>query len=104
MLTLTLLLESELEGTLGRNALLSPAPWLLRSDRALCCAAGLLTGGTGVFLPAQQASRRRSLPVGGIPSAMPGGFVPGAQQLSYLQVAALFLTCCTRSTYQATVL
>ena len=34
---------------------------------------------------------------------MPGGFVPGAQQLSYLQVATLSYTCCTYSTHQATV-
>ena len=35
---------------------------------------------------------------------MPGGFVPGAQQLSYLQVATLSYTCCTYLTYQATAL
>lgn len=50
------------------------------------CAAGLMTGGTGVFLPAQQASRRRSLPVNGLPPALPGGYLPGAQQLNHLQV------------------
>ena len=52
-------------------------------------AAGLMAGGTGVFLPAQQASRRRSLPVGGVPPALPGGYIPGPQPLNYLQVTAL---------------
>ena len=52
-------------------------------------AAGLMTGGTGVFLPAQQASRRRSLPVGGVPPALPGGYIPGPQPLNYLQVRAV---------------
>ena len=66
------------------------ANWKLLSQGVrlpMPCAAGLMTGGTGVFLPAQQASRRRSLPVGGLPSALPGGYMAGAQQLNYLQVA-----------------
>ncbi len=48
-----------------------------------------MAGGTGVFLPAQQASRRRSLPVGGMPPPLPGGYIPGPQPLNYMQVSAL---------------